>query len=178
MRRLQLSLLLLGATLLACSSPSPSENITNRAGTPPILPGPMEDAIVQCDGPAAEISKLGKLCGYHGWTSWSGDVADMSLAIGPDEGPYLVILGFFVDPNSLGDHAATMKYDVRLVEGPREGDAQEVLEAWSDGISLPGDMITQRAVNAGCDTGTFIAGGALHHGGVTIRVGWNAGSPC
>lgn len=164
--------LLLGAALVGCG-PAPSESIQNQHAAPPLLPAGGAAAIIQCDGPAAETSKLGKLCGFQGETSWQSDVADMSLALGPAEGPYLVVLGFVPDRESTQDQAVGVRYDVRLIEtGPLD------IGRWSEGTSLSGDMFTQQARLTGCTTDSFIAGGALRHGNVTISFGFRAGSPC
>jgi hypothetical protein len=171
--------LLLSAALLGCgSTASPSDQIKCTSGIPPLLPSGAEGGVViQCDGPSSEVGKLGPLCGYHGSADWRGRDADMAVALGPSEGPYLVVLGFVPD-TARGDMAAAIKYDVRLVEGPREGDADDEIDAWSDGTSLAGEMVTQHAIERACDVGTFVAGGSLRHGNVTIKFGFSAGQPC
>ena len=165
--------LLLGPALLACASPAASETITSKPGAPPLLPADEDTAIIQCEGPSAETAKLGKLCGFQGATYWQGDVADMSTAVGPEEGPFLVVLGFVPNRESVKDQAGGIKYDVRLVETPPVETSR-----WSDGTSLSGEMVTQTAQRNGCVVGTFVAGGTLHHGGVTITFGFRASAPC
>lgn len=172
-------LLLLSTLLFGCGSTgSPSDQIKCTSGTPPLLPSDItEGVVIQCDGPSSEISELGPLCGHHGQAWWRSRDADMAVALGPDEGPYLVVLGF-VPEKSSGDQAPFIKYDVRLVEGPREGDADDEIDAWSDGTSLAGEMITLHALNMACNSGTFVAGGTLRHGNVTIQFGFSAALPC
>jgi len=109
--------LLFGAALLACG-PAPSESITSKIGTPPLLPTSDGTAITQCEGPSAETSELGKLCGFQEEIFWEGDVADMSVALGPEEGPFLVVLGFVPNRETAQDQSRSIQYDVRLVETP------------------------------------------------------------
>ncbi len=166
------------AALPACG-PEASEAITLRTGAPLLLPEEPDRVVIQCEGSlTAEVEALGALCGFEGQAFWSGEVADMSLALGPEAGPYLVVLGFVPDGDSSFDQSVSIEYDVRLVDAPLEGSVSERLERWSSGESLAGEMTTKRAVRLGCDSDTFIAGGKLQYGGVTITFGFRAGSPC
>jgi len=170
--------LLLLAALPACG-PTASEAITLRTGAPLLLPDEPDRVVIECEGSVtAEVEALGALCGFEGQAAWGSEVADMSLALGPEAGPYLIVLGFVPDRDFRFDQAGRVEYDVRLVDAPREGSTSDQLEQWSSGVSLAGEMTTQKAVTLACDSDTFIAGGKLRYGGVTITFGFRAGSPC
>jgi len=160
-----------------CSSPIANPNITTSVGVPPVSAPIGQGVAIECEG---ETGSLGLLCGYVStndawWRADSG--AEYGVALGPDGGPYLVVLGF-VPELSASDQADEISYSVYLVNAPRTGSMPEQIARWVEGVSLDGEVMTERARGAGCSGETWIAGGTLESGGTTIRFAMRASSPC
>ncbi len=170
-------LLTLAALAFGCASPEPNLGITLRTGAPPVTPPDGQGVAIECLGPAEGLAGL---CGYvssnDAW--WRGDSgAEFGVALGPDEGPYLVVLGFTPD-RTTADRSREIEYAAYLVDAPRSGSSPEQIARWAEGAPLDGLMITQTARNEGCSGATWVAGGELTDGAVTIRFGFSASSPC
>lgn len=176
-KTLPLLAILLLTTAVGCASPEPNLGITLRTGAPPVAPPDGQGVAVECVGDA---SGLGGLCGYtstdDAW--WRGDSgAEFGVALGPEAGPYLVVLGFTPE-RTTEDQSREIEYAAYLVDAPRTGSMPEQIARWAEGVPLDGVMTTQTARGEACNGATWIAGGELSDGTVTIRFGMSASSPC
>lgn len=179
-----LFLLALGTLTAGCgddeaNAPPVNPHITNQAGDPdaPTLP-----YVVSCDGPEEELGRLKGICGTKTevipWTPTDAPTG-MGMAIGPADGPYLMLFGRVEHEVASGaDVSAELGYSAYVVDrGPAENSVA-TLEQWSKGEPITsGSLITYQARVGACSPG-WMGQGTLLWRSTTFSLAWWSGLPC
>jgi len=172
--------LALGATLLVgCINPNddvpappPNPAISNVAGSV-TLP-----SRIDCSGPADEVALLGKLCGAATPDAvWTGTDAKkgMSTALGPEQGPRLLIYNQLDRDPGVVNVAAEVKYSAYILLSAGSDDA---LRSWSKAEPVSGGQVTSELVKFEACSTSWFAEGTFTWRSTTLRLSWGAARPC
>lgn len=161
------------------SAPPVNPRISNQAADPDVPTLPYE---VSCDGPEDELRVLGGICGTKteviDWTPTDAPTG-MGMAIGPADGPYLMVFGRVereVEPGD--DVSAELGYSAYFVKRGPAGNSVATLEQWSKGEPITsGSLITYRARVGACSPG-WMGEGTLLWRTTTFSLAWWSGLPC
>lgn len=170
---------LLCALLTGCLTsvddvPAPPANaaISNAAGSV-TLPSRIE-----CDGPAEELALLGKLCGAKTvLAAWMGTDAamGMSTALGPPEGPVVLLYNRLERDPGRANVAGEVKYSAYVLLSVGSGD---VLRSWSRAEPVSSGQVTSQLVRFEACSASWIAEGTFTWRSTTLRFSWGASRPC
>jgi hypothetical protein len=161
------------------SAPPVNPRISNQAGDPDAPTLPYE---VRCDGPEHELRLLGGICGtktdVYGSTTTDAPTG-MGMAIGPLDGPYLMVFGRAEHEVALGvDVSAELGYSAYFVNRGRAENSAATLEQWSKGEPITsGSLITYQASFGGCGFG-WMGEGTLLWRTTTFSLAWWSGVGC
>ncbi|HEY8426910.1 MAG TPA: hypothetical protein VIL20_00985 [Sandaracinaceae bacterium] len=168
--------------------PGPSDAITTSViprGT--LSENSIPTNSVSCEGPAEQLEQLGSLCSISDVTTrWNGHVGDLSLYFQGDDGPALLLLGFYGEERAEAgaDHAEDIRYAAYLVFDPPPPDPESlweterrIMRSWERGEALRGALQTEQASQTGCST-SFAGTGTLEWRDTTITLEWGAVLPC
>lgn len=161
------------------NAPPANPHITNQAGDPdaPTLP-----YVVSCDGPEEELKMLGGICGTKTevipWTPTDAPTG-RGMAIGPADGPYLMVFGRVEHEVAPGDDAfAELAYSAYFVNRGRAENSVATLELWSKGEPVTsGALITYQARVGACSP-NWMGEGTLLWRTTTISLAWWSALPC
>lgn len=141
---------------------------------------PTTTGVVTCSGPADQIAALGSLCsGASAFHRIGVPTSGAMLVRGSGAGAYLVIVGYppAGTPESGPFDASMLTYSAfMVVNGPTSGVVSEI-EAWRQGTSLAGSLVSTSFSLAACST-SWVGGGTLTFGGVTLTLSWSSAIPC
>jgi len=166
--------LLTGCLIPDDDVPAPPANpaISNVAGSV-TLPSRIE-----CDGPAEELALLGKLCGAStAEVAWMGTDAEkgMSTALGPPDGPVLLVYNRLDRDPGRANVAAEVKYSAYVLLSVGSDD---VLRSWSRAEPVSSGQVTSQLVTFQACSVTWSAEGTFAWRSTTLRLSWGAMRPC
>lgn len=173
------SVVLLCAALGGCFNPAddvpappPNAAISNTAGSV-TLP-----SRIDCDGPADELALLGKLCGAATpGAVWKGTDAKkgMSTALGPEEGPRLLIYNQLNRDPGATNVAADVQYSAYVLLSAGSDDA---LRSWPRAEPVSAGQVTSELVKFEACSISWFAEGTFTWRSTTLRLSWGAARPC